>query len=117
MPGEAQGSRRRNHPDIHHKKSATESGLSGKSRVVSGRDALAPGTGFAGVVPLGVSAPRGVGFGAELCGGCLGRRDAEGDGVSEGFELADEAACTSGFVDALVVVVGSEIGVGGGRVG
>ena len=91
--------------------------LFGKSKVVSGRDALAPGTGFAGVVPLGVSAPRGVGFGAELCGGCLGRRDAEGDGVSEGFELADEAACTSGFVDALVVVVGSEIGVGGGRVG
>ena len=29
MPGEAQGSRRRNHPDIHHKKSATESGLIG----------------------------------------------------------------------------------------
>ena len=34
----------------------------------------------------------------------------------EGLELADEAACASLFVDPLVVVVGAEIGEGGGGV-
>ena len=32
-----------------------------------------------------------------------------GDGVTEGFELADVAACFAGLVDAVLVVAGAEI--------
>ena len=48
--------------------------------------------------------------------GRSGRRG-EGDGVAEGFELADVVAGGAVFADALVVVAGAEVVVAGGGVG
>src|SRR5688572_14539544 len=49
--------------------------------------------------------------------GCGSGGGLEGDGVAEGFELPDQVVDLAGGVDAVVVEVGAEVVVPGGRVG